>query len=194
MWITFFKIHNHAPKIYTLKQEIKIYRRKKGEETFEFVTVKTVDGINFARRKRKLKKKNAAPKHKRRCPYCGKFKGCLEQHIESKHPNKKLSKKELKWSSEWEEYSDRVRKLTKKQNLLSIPNYGKRGDKYHLDHMISIYHGFRFGIKPEVIAGKDNLRIIPAQENVDKGSDSYINGRLYNTKQMKKENPLGLIA
>ncbi|MDV7402322.1 hypothetical protein RZS08_63460, partial [Arthrospira platensis SPKY1] len=42
--------------------------------------------------------------------------------------------------------------------------------KYHLDHIIPIYYGFTHNIDPCIIANIENLQMLPAQDNFDKGS------------------------
>lgn len=75
--------------------------------------------------------------------------------------------------TEFERYSYEVRKLTrlsviKFSNLIS----GEKQDGYHLDHIVSIYDGFKNDIVPTVIAHYTNLRYIPAKQNLTKNKKS----------------------
>ena len=49
------------------------------------------------------------------------------------------------------------------------PNNLKRGDEYHLDHIIPVIQGFREGIDPEVIASIGNLQMLTSLDNLQKG-------------------------
>ena len=61
--------------------------------------------------------------------------------------------------------------ITENQPLHKLRNFKKRGwRKYHLDHIVSISHGFLNGLSPEQIGGMSNLRFIPWKENIRKGS------------------------
>ena len=77
--------------------------------------------------------------------------------------------------SDWELYKYKVRRLTEKQPLNTLKNYHKRGfvtenDAYHVDHIISIHEGFSKNIPIHLIASIDNLQMLPAIENIKKGS------------------------
>jgi hypothetical protein len=73
-------------------------------------------------------------------------------------------------------YRALVWKLTNQQDLSSLPNIHLREwRKFDLDHIISIYDGFRLGLPAKAIASPDNLRIIPHRENADKGVRSDYN-------------------
>lgn len=68
-------------------------------------------------------------------------------------------------------YKKKVSSITRKQPLVCLENFHKRGRiRYHLDHIISIRYGFEHGIPPEVIADIKNLRFIPSKENIKKSS------------------------
>jgi len=52
----------------------------------------------------------------------------------------------------------------------SIPGIEKRGFRnHHIDHKVSIWHGYKYGLPPEDIAQIDNLRMLPYKENMRKG-------------------------
>ena len=85
------------------------------------------------------------------------------------YPLSKPRKSRLK--SPWKIYKKLVDEITKSQPLETLENYDKRGFRgYHLDHMISIHYGYKNGIPPKVIGHISNLRMIPHQENLLKGT------------------------
>jgi hypothetical protein len=75
-------------------------------------------------------------------------------------------------------YEFKVRKLTEKQNIKILENYELRGpvekDGWHLDHIYSIYDGFKNNIPIHIIANINNLRMIPAKKNQSKNFRSEI--------------------
>ena len=80
--------------------------------------------------------------------------------------------------SEYRRYANRVRKLSEETYNLHEseinPHKHIRGlagtpNAYHLDHKISVRYGFDNGIPPEVLAKKENLRILPWRVNIVKG-------------------------
>lgn len=71
---------------------------------------------------------------------------------------------------DWKIYKSLVLRLTEKQPLHTLENYDKRGFKeYHVDHKVSIKHGFKNNINPHLIADISNLRMLSCIENTDKG-------------------------
>jgi hypothetical protein len=50
------------------------------------------------------------------------------------------------------------------------PGNFKRGQYYHLDHIVSVVEGFRKGIDPKVISEVSNLQILTATDNLSKGA------------------------
>ncbi len=77
--------------------------------------------------------------------------------------------------SEWSKYKASVWAITISQDLKVLPNYFNRGfTNYHIDHKVSIYHGFRKGIPAKQIGEVCNLRMIPASLNLLKGTKSCI--------------------
>jgi len=74
-------------------------------------------------------------------------------------------------NTEFEEYKKVTRRLTTVvKNLYNI----NPPSKFHIDHKISVYDGFKLGIPPYLIASKENLEIIPSLDNLKKGSSSSI--------------------
>lgn len=75
--------------------------------------------------------------------------------------------------TKYESYAYSVRKLTyqtiKKYNHLIN---GEKNKINHLDHIVSIYDGFRHNIEAKIIAHYTNLRYIPAIENLTKNKHS----------------------
>lgn len=80
--------------------------------------------------------------------------------------NALLSEKDLYWKYVW--------KITNNQPIHLLENHEKRGragkeNAYHLDHIISIWHGFCNDISPYIIGDISNLRFITWEENLQKG-------------------------
>jgi hypothetical protein len=71
-------------------------------------------------------------------------------------------------------YYYKVWYITESQPLKTLKNYEKRCFRgkscYHLDHICSISEGYYRKIPPEIIGGIDNLRFIPSEKNMEKGS------------------------
>ena len=85
------------------------------------------------------------------------------------------SKKRQTKKENWKDYKKEVWRITKNQNLFKLENNELRGFKsYHLDHIISIWNGWKLNISPCFIGGLHNLRFIPAIENLKKGTKSHI--------------------
>jgi len=81
--------------------------------------------------------------------------------------------------SDFKLYSKITRTLTEKQPIHLLENYDKRGrvdeeGSYHLDHKMPVKYGFDNGILPYVIADIRNLEMIPAIDNIKKGSSYKI--------------------
>lgn len=73
------------------------------------------------------------------------------------------------YNSSFRSYRKRVRILTEKVAHL-IPGIEKRGFRdYHIDHIISIWKGFKLGICEHKIADLSNLRMLHYEENMLKG-------------------------
>ena len=83
-----------------------------------------------------------------------------------------LNKLHVGWSK-WKKYRREVDRLTRKLPLHLLENFDKRNTAgidgaYHLDHIISVYKGFKQSIPPEKIASMENVRMIPWMENQHK--------------------------
>lgn len=71
--------------------------------------------------------------------------------------------------SAWKKYQIEVKELTEKVAHL-IPGIENRGFKaYHIDHITSIWFGYKHGISVERIADLSNLRMLPYKDNMRKG-------------------------
>lgn len=73
--------------------------------------------------------------------------------------------------SKFETYKNEVLRLTKLQAPL-VEGIDKRSREYHLDHIYSIFEGFKNNIPAEIISHHKNLRIVPFSENCQKGRRS----------------------
>ena len=82
-------------------------------------------------------------------------------------------KEPRKPNPDWVRYKIKVQELTKQQPLESLTDYHLRGWDYQLDHIISIWDGFKWGINPEIIADISNLTILKQKDNAIKGRRSY---------------------
>ena len=68
-------------------------------------------------------------------------------------------------------YYAKVWEVTEKQPLYLLENSKSRGWRnHHLDHIYPIALGYSSGISPDKIGNIKNLRFIPYQENLNKGS------------------------
>lgn len=82
-------------------------------------------------------------------------------------------------TSEFKRYSKLVHRLTSETYKLHEaeinPDRHPRGrcgvdGAYQLDHIVPIRYGFDNNIAPEVLAKKENLRMLPWKENLEKSS------------------------
>lgn len=62
-----------------------------------------------------------------------------------------------------------VYKLTE-QNAPLLKGIEKRGNLYHVDHIIPIAFGYKYGIPSDVIGDVNNLQIISLKDNFNKGN------------------------
>jgi hypothetical protein len=79
--------------------------------------------------------------------------------------------------TEWEQYKIKVRSLTEqmysKFKTEINPQGLKRGTReYHLDHIIPLWFGFRNNILPDILAQKENLRMLLWNENLSRCKES----------------------
>jgi hypothetical protein len=66
-------------------------------------------------------------------------------------------------------YKGKVWAETKRNNLAILENYEKRGrTNFHLDHMYSIFEGFKNNVDIAVVGHIKNLKMIPYQDNLSK--------------------------
>jgi len=75
--------------------------------------------------------------------------------------------------SEFKKYKRKVMSITNKQPVQTLENFEKRGKMgvegaYNIDHIYSIYRGFRDKIEPKVIGDIKNLEMIPWLDNIQK--------------------------
>lgn len=69
------------------------------------------------------------------------------------------------------QYKALVWKLTREEPLHLLKGFEKRSWKgLHVDHVLSIAEGFKRGLPPETLAHISNLRMLPAKENLGKGT------------------------
>ena len=62
-----------------------------------------------------------------------------------------------------------VYKLTE-QNAPLLKDIEKRGNLYHIDHIIPIAFGYKYGIPSDIIGDINNLQIISLKDNFSKGN------------------------
>jgi hypothetical protein len=88
--------------------------------------------------------------------------------------NPKLKKRKLNRIKDLDKrlYYIKVWVITESQPLKKLKNSDKRCFRgkncYHLDHIVSISHGYHNKISPEKIGSLSNLRFIPATDNMKK--------------------------
>lgn len=79
--------------------------------------------------------------------------------------------------TEWEKYSESVRRLTQEnftKFFYEIPNARERGKRLHLDHRLSLFDGFRNNISVEIVAHYKNFQMLTINENSSKNKKSDI--------------------
>ena len=73
----------------------------------------------------------------------------------------------------YKRYRKEVDRLTNLQPLHTLRHFEKRGFRsWHVDHKVSVWHGFKNGIHPASIAHISNLQICPSEKNMEKGHKS----------------------
>lgn len=75
----------------------------------------------------------------------------------------------------YEKYCNYIRSLTRqtyKINKQIIDPYNKQSKLFHIDHIYSIYDGFKNNIDPIILSSIYNLRLITREENSKKGGKS----------------------
>jgi hypothetical protein len=79
--------------------------------------------------------------------------------------------------SDFTNYRLRVRQLsekTYKRNKNKIDPLNLRSRKFHLDHKVSIFEGFKNNIEPSILASIHNLCILTEKDNISKKIKSSI--------------------
>ncbi|PCI28137.1 hypothetical protein COB55_04475 [Candidatus Wolfebacteria bacterium] len=74
---------------------------------------------------------------------------------------------------DWELYKKQVLKFTRRQSIYLLESVEKRGlsgvnGSYQLDHMFTIYEGFKQNICPYIIGNICNLIMLPWEDNISK--------------------------
>ena len=73
----------------------------------------------------------------------------------------------------WQKYYDSVKMITEQnfsKYFYMIVDAHKRSREYHLDHIVPVDYGFCYGIPPEIIGHKNNLRVVHHSINESKGN------------------------
>lgn len=81
----------------------------------------------------------------------------------------------------WLHYKATVYALSELEPIHTLPNADKRKPRsgWHLDHVMSVWQGWKLGLPAETVAHISNLRIIPAEVNKAKGR-SVVYTNLFN--------------
>jgi hypothetical protein len=80
----------------------------------------------------------------------------------------------LLYKSDFDRYSTEVRTLTNESvKLYSHLISGDKSKDNHLDHIMSIYDGFKESVSPKIISHYSNLRYINKKENLRKNKQSH---------------------
>ena len=84
----------------------------------------------------------------------------------------------LKYVKDYTIYKNRVWSVTRKQNLKELENFDKRGTVraggHHIDHMYSMYQGFKNNIPPYILGSIVNLEMVFGTDNISKGAKCSI--------------------
>lgn len=89
-------------------------------------------------------------------------------------------------SNLFKQYTRRVWSETRKNNLALLENFELRArsgeNAYHLDHIYSIFDGFKNNVPVFIIGNKCNLRMLKAKDNIIKNrkSDISLDNLIYN--------------
>ncbi len=95
--------------------------------------------------------------------------------------------------TEWQRYHREVWKVTNKQPISTLKNCEKRGridlkeNAYHLDHMYSIYQGFKDNVSPEIIGNIANLEMISHYENCSKNKKCSLTLKVLENRIAKQQ-------
>ena len=115
--------------------------------------------------KKPLKNKNTTYHQNKRNRILYKIRKICKTNPKIKSKIKKIKdlNKRLYYAQVWE--------VTENQPLSLLENSQHRGWKnYHLDHIFPIALAYSKGMSPEKVGNIKNLRFIPYQENLNKGS------------------------
>ncbi len=80
-----------------------------------------------------------------------------------------------KWDNDlYKLYRSEVQKVTyhqykHNQEIVNPNNYKKGNNEYHIDHLYSVYKGFKNNIPPYIIGSYHNIRLVTREENLSKG-------------------------
>lgn len=96
----------------------------------------------------------------------------IEKTLLTKQLNARKTKKdkELYYYEVWNNTNKNFKEFYYQINPEKLP----RNFDYHLDHIMSIYEGFKNNIPVYIISHPNNLRLIPRLENISKGCRSHI--------------------
>jgi hypothetical protein len=98
----------------------------------------------------------------------------IKQNVYDKRVDTRIKRGQivpLSEKSAFKQYEAIVRNETEKtyrKNVDIIDPERKRGNDFHLDHIISIQYGFMNNVDTDVISNVNNLRVISAKENMTK--------------------------
>jgi len=73
----------------------------------------------------------------------------------------------------------------KYKDIINPNNLLRKRNKYHLDHIYSIYDGFENNVLPEIISSPINLQMLPESDNVRKSKRSHITLKKLNREYIK---------
>lgn len=95
----------------------------------------------------------------------------LVKHKPRKKPNLFFGQN-IVWK-DWNKYQNTARWLTRIADKSSLPGIELHDRaNYQVDHIVSVWDGYKHNINPALIAALSNLRVIPTEENKSKGSKS----------------------
>jgi hypothetical protein len=168
------------------------------KETSEIIKRNSENHIGYKHTEEsKLKISNASKKHWENLEYRNLVISKVKDKIIELTPQWISKMEELGYftpkslKSDWENYKNKVRLLTEKNDLSKLENYKKRGrSNYHLDHKFSITAGFIHNIDPKIISHISNLEFIKCGENTKKYTKCSITKEelLENYKNYDKKN------
>jgi len=89
---------------------------------------------------------------------------------------KYYSKEDLERYDTYRKITDNLTKriYRKYKSYINPNNYRRERYSYHLDHIYSVIDGFENNVPVDIISNPNNLRMILADENLNKNGNSYI--------------------